>query len=356
VEIGLLPRVEMKPTAHQRRREAGLALVDACEQALGVRGPTALAALTGRSKSWWSKLTSGIAAFPSWEEVEALLPAGVTNVARERLHLSYRKTWLWLCDPVLLDRLDAPVPPQVSLEDLYALRNSAGVLAQSFGDHRTALRLMDVLELLLVPRGIDALSGDELGLLQDCLNLQSVCKRELGDFETAVSVAQRSVKYQQTGCNPAGVALARHALGLEQGGAGIHLNAAYLTKALKTYEQAQREFERLDLAPKAIAARRDIGATKLQMNRPEEGEAALLQAYEMPNQTGDSQFRTVLWLVQASLRRENVEQARRWLARTRIIARRHPDEIAALMSVRYIARDVAQLERAVADPLPQRKG
>ena len=84
----------MKPDAHQRKRDAGFMLVGACEGVLGVRGPSALAALTGRSKSWWSKLASGAAAFPDWEELEALLPAGLTAEEREDLHLRYRRVWL----------------------------------------------------------------------------------------------------------------------------------------------------------------------------------------------------------------------------------------------------------------------
>src|SRR5438105_230100 len=103
-------------------------LATACEEALGIRGPTALAALTGRSKSWWSKLSSGAAAFPTWEELERLLPAGLAADERESLHLRYRRAWLWLYDPEMLERLDRPVAVRCSLGELHALLNTASAL------------------------------------------------------------------------------------------------------------------------------------------------------------------------------------------------------------------------------------
>jgi hypothetical protein len=125
---------------------------------------------------------------------------------------------------------------------------------------------------------------------------------------------------------------------------------------LKEFEELLREFQWLGLEPQVIGTRRDIGITRLFMARLEEGEAELLQAYEVRQQSADSQFRTGLWLVSASLQRGNVEQARRWLARTRVIARKHPEEIARLMAVQYIAKDVTRLECEVATPRYPRKG
>src|SRR5690349_10496858 len=81
----------MRSADHERRREAGWALLQACEELLGVRGPTALAALTGRSKAWWSKLSCRATCFPTWKELKELLPAETTEPERERLPLCYRR-------------------------------------------------------------------------------------------------------------------------------------------------------------------------------------------------------------------------------------------------------------------------
>jgi hypothetical protein len=61
-------------------------------------------------------------------------------------------------------------------------------------------------------------------------------------------------------------------------------------------------------------------------------------------------------LADAALRRGNVPSARRWLAKLRVIARRHPDEVTRLMSYYFVSKQVTNLERAVTDPCPQRKG
>lgn len=339
----------MKPEAEQQKRDAGFMLVDTCEKVLGVCGPTALAALTGRSKSWWSKLASGAAAFPTWEELEALLPPGMTVAERESLHRHYRRAWLLLYDPELREWFDTPHPPRVGLADMKALKHSAFILGYNRADHQEALRLLRILEMLLLSRGVESLSREELALLLDCLNHQSVCERELKQYDAAIAVARRSVGYQRAGGSRVGELLARHTVGLAQQQAG------FLAQALKEFEELHREFQRLGLEPQVIGTRRDIGGTRLAMGRPEQGEAELLRSYEMPGQTGDSQFRTGLWLAEASLHRRNVEQARRWLAKARVIERRYPKEIAGLMSLRYIANHCTDLERRAAAPQRSRK-
>jgi tetratricopeptide (TPR) repeat protein len=338
----------MKSRTLQQRREAGLMLMTACEEVLGVTGPTALAKLTGRSKGWWSKLNSGVAAFPTWEEVEELLPPGLSDVERERLHLRYRQAWLWRYDPVLIEQLDRPVAPQVRLHDLCALRNTSGVLAYHLGDHYTALRLTTILELLLVPRGIELLPPEELAILQDCLNLQSVCERELGHYETAIAVAQRSVKYQQTGGSHAGELLAQHALGLALQMAQTDHRPRTLAQAAKVFEDLHRECQRLGMTPEAIRAQRDLGITWLLMGRAQEAEAELRRAYEVRPQSADSRFRSGLWLVDVSLQQGKTERARQWLTRTEVIARHSPDEIGALMAAQYMVRKHTSLKHAVA--------
>jgi hypothetical protein len=325
-------------------------LVAACEGALGSGGPTALAALTGRSKSWWSKLASGVAAFPTWEELEGLLPLGLTAEERESLHLRYRRAWLWLYDPELLERLDQPAPVRCSMGDLLVLEGTASVLGYVQGDHRTALRLLKIAETLLVARGVEALSREELFRLRECLDHQSVCECELGNYDLSIAVAQRSVRYQRAGGSRQNELIARHTVGL-----ALTNPAGSLARALNEFEVLQREYQRLGMAHELIRAWRDGAVAKIDMGRAEEGEAELLQTYEMPRQSGEDLFSTVMWLADVAQRRGDVPQARRWLAKLRVLARQHPQDVTRLMSYQFVSRHVSSLERAAADPQPSRR-
>jgi tetratricopeptide (TPR) repeat protein len=207
-----------------------------------------------------------------------------------------------------------------------------------------------ILELLLVPRGIEALPREELAILQDCLNLQSVCERELGNYETAIAVAHRSVTYQQAGGSRAGELLARHALGLSLQMAHTDQRPRLLARALTVFEELHHECHRLGMEPEAIRAQRDLGITRLLLGRPQEAEAELRHAYEVRPQSADSRFRSGLWLVDATLQQGKTEPARQWLARMDVLARRFPDEIGALMAVQYIVTKLSQLKQTVTSP------
>lgn len=340
----------MSSRPDQRRREAGLALVEACEQALGVRGPTALAALTGRSKSWWSKLASGVAAFPTWSELEGLLPPKITTPERERLHLRYRKTWLGLYDPELADLVDRPALVRPSLAEMHALLHTGGHVGYSQGDHQTAPHLHRILETLLIGRGIQALSLEELGILLWCLDHQSACASELGNHSAAITIARRSLQYQRTADSRLGELAARHTVGL------AHIKAGQRARAVEEFTVLRGEYQRLGARHELLRAWRDMATTQVKMGRQEEGEAELVRAYEVPRQSADDQFETIRWLADTALRQGNVPQARRWLARLRNLTRRYPEETARLLARQYVSRDLANLERAVATPRPASKG
>jgi tetratricopeptide (TPR) repeat protein len=340
----------MRPGPYQRRREAGLALVEACEQALGVRGPTALAALTGRSKSWWSKLASGAAAFPTWSELVGLLPAGLTGQERENLHLRYRKVWLALHDPELAERLSNRALVQPTLTELHALLDAGRDLGSRHGEHRTALRLQTVLEMLLISRGLEALSLEELEILLWCLDDQASCESELGNHASAITIARRAVQYQRIAGSKLGELAARHTVGLALKKAGSP------ALALEEFEALQREYQRLGAGRDWVTCCRDAAVTRIHMGRWAEGEAELIRAYEMPRQSATEQFENIRWLADTALRQGNVPQGRRWLAKLRGLTRRYPEETARLMARQYVSRDVANLERAVAALRPEPKG
>jgi hypothetical protein len=345
----------MKTDAQRRRCEAGVMLVTGCEETLGVRGPTALAALTGRSKAWWSKLASGGAAFPTWEELDEVLPADLGTGERESLHLRYRRAWLWLYDPVLLERLDQPTPVRFSMDDLLVLEGTASVVGYVQGDHRTALRLLKIEEMLLVARGVEALSREELFRLRECLDHQSVCEGNLGNYLSSIAVARRSAAYQQAGGDRLSELPARHTLGLALHKADLRPRGDYLARAAGEFEALEREYQRLGMTHEIIRARRDKAITLIYLGRRQGGEAELVGAYEVPRQGGEDQFLTVMWLAAATAARGDAAQTRRWLARLRVISRRHPDDAARLMRFQYISRHVAQLERDAAESRPARR-
>lgn len=337
------------PEALRRRRDAGLRLVTACEQALGVTGPSALARLTGRSKSWWSKLAAGAAAFPTWEELEELLPSGTAEAERERLRHDHRRAWLGLYEPELLQRLDSPVPVGASLEDLQALLNTADALGYQQEEQRTALRLLKILELLLLARDIQAMSREGLEILRECLDHQSVCEGQLGNPATSIAIARRSVAYQRAGGSRLGELLARHALGI-----ALRHPLGCRARAVAEFEALQKAYARLGMVPELVRARRDGAATRIDMGHRKEGEAELLVTYEIPRQSGENQYLTAACLAHAALRRGDVPQARRWLAQMRVITRRHPDEIALLLKRQFVLKHVTHLERWAAEPPPRR--
>lgn len=341
----------MKRDALQQRREAGLMLVAACEQALNVSGPTGMARLTGRSKSWWSKLASGAAAFPTWEELEALLPEALPAAERESLHHRYRRAWLGLYEPELVERLDSPVPVRASLADMQALLQAAIGLEYLQEDHRTVLRLLKILEMLMLARDVRSLSREELEVLRECLDHQSICVGQLGDPRASLAIAQRSVTFQQAGGSRLGELLARHTVGL-----ALRHPACCLARAVDEFETLQKEYDRLGMVHELVRARRDAAATRIDMGHREEGEAELLVTYEIPRQSGEDRFLTAACLAYATVRRGDVPQARRWLAQMRVITRRHPDEIARLLGRQFVLKHVTRLEHWAADPHPPRRG
>jgi tetratricopeptide (TPR) repeat protein len=346
----------MRLEPDRRSRDAGFLLVAACENVLGVRGPTAVAKLTGRSKSWWSKLAAGTVPFPAWKELERLLPAELGQRDRQILQARYRRAWLGLYDPELQERLDSPVPMRATLGELYALLHTAGAMGYERADPSIALRLQGMLERLLVSRGIPALSSEELFILRECLDHQSICHGELGDYAESIATARRSIQYQRAGGSHSGELYGRHVLGLAYQRVDGLQRARSLGKAVAEFESLSREYRRWGMSHELIRARRDIGITKLALGRPEEGEAELIQAYEVPRvQSGEDQFETARWLAEASLRRGNVAQARRWLAQLQVIRRRYPQEIARLMTVGYITHHLTQLEGQLVAPPPPRK-
>src|SRR5205814_238339 len=147
------------------------------------------------------------------------------------------------------------------------------------------LRLQQILEMLLVARGVEALSREELNTLLHCLDHQSICEGQLGNYELSIAVARRSVDYQRAGGSRLGELLARHAVGL-----ALKNPVGSLPRALNEFEALHGEYQRLGMTHELIRARRDKAVTQIDMGRQAEGEAELIRAYEIPRQSGEDLF------------------------------------------------------------------
>jgi hypothetical protein len=115
----------------------------------------------------------------------------------------------------------------------------------------------------------------------------------------------------------------------------------------------EREYQRLGMTHEMIRARRDRAITLIYLSLPAEGEAELVRAYEVPRQSGEDQFLTLMWLAETALGRQDVPQARHWLAVMRLVTRRHPEEAPRLLRFQFVAQHVAALQHAVADLAPR---
>jgi tetratricopeptide (TPR) repeat protein len=333
----------MADSIPNRKAKAGWTLVIACEEALGVQGPTALARVTGHSQGCWSKLRNGQwgARFPDWEEVEAILPSDVPAEALERLHTRYLEALLHLRDPDQLAHLRAPVSRDFDRTQLNAVRDLA---RKSFtrGDHAAALPALQLLEKLLAP--VDELSQHDLETLADCLSDQSVCEGRLGNHEAAIQAAERAAAVQQRAGSAAGEAGSIHQLGL-----ACH-HARRFEDALRHFASARQAYEALGMRGEAVRARRDRVSTLLALGRLDEAEreinAALIETQKLEPRY---RFPTLLKRVDVALARGDAGEARKWLIRANDFARRHAEELADHLERHHTQESRARLERAVAE-------
>ena len=293
-------------TLQKMKREAGFRLARACEEALGVRGPRALAAVLGRSPAWWSRLSAGKARLPSWPELESWLPREARPAARAVLQQG-------LLDALLALRGAEALPPDEGgagrAEDCRAAISAAERLWIG-GEYRSAAAVLRCAEALLSPAAGAASAGNG-ELLAQCHRHLGVCHAHLGDHAAAALSALRAVELLA----PAGglpAAYAEHDLALVRIAQGRSAEGCALLERLAV------RYDRLAAPEQRVRADQDRSRAYLLRGQPLAAARLLDEVREAApwdRIPPDHAFQNLLKRAEAALALGRTGEARGWLGR-----------------------------------------
>jgi len=334
-----------------RRRQAGFQLVSACEQLLDASGPTALSQVTGRSKSWWSKLQSGKdAAFPTWETLRRILPASVSEQVLEQLQAEWCAAWSHWQGVELL-------PAANGAPDLAAMRHARDGARNTYlsGRYADALRIYRLLIALLKALPEADGSDERHVLVADCWSDMSSCHVQLGEATAGVQAARNAVAAQHR-AGTDGV-YARHQLAL------AYLHAGCLQEADKELSAVIGIYQGNGLKCEIIRARRDRVNVLFAEGRYAAATRALRRILSSAMDF-EPRFRypTMLKMAESLALQHRAEEARDCLDRALVYAERNADELRdhlhrahAQAHLDYLQRAIVSLEAAPPDAPPALK-
>jgi tetratricopeptide (TPR) repeat protein len=313
------------------QREAGEKVFLACERLLGVEGPTALARHTRRSKTWWSRLRSGKGgALPSWTELERILPTDLPPPTWAAFRQVHREAWLLVHDPEQLQAV-----PSLSLQELpeQSLAATRDLAFQAFrgGDYATALPPLKLLEHLLRSQGEGRLAIEDLRLLGDCLDQQSICHGHLGQHPEAIAAAQRREEVERKVGDDLRLTYAIHQVGLARHGAGQQ------KEAVRAFRLAQARYQRLGETGEVVRVRRDIAQVLMGFGHVTAGRRELVRILRDAGEVEPRYvFPVMLLLVEAYLWEGSAAAARRELSRIDAYVELHRATLADTLARQYL--------------------
>lgn len=302
------------------KRETRRRLVSAVEEALGVSGPRALGRETARGGSWWSKLLNGRpgAEFPDWQELRAILPAGLPDERLAVLRTEHERAWAARGAARAVHEPSGTDLPLPLLRGTQALASAA----MRRGDHAGALPALELVEVTLAACGEDRLAVEGLELLADTLSLRADCELHLRRRPDAVATAHRAAALHGRLSRPLQRAYTLH--GQAQ---ALHF-IGDLGAAADQLRRVEVQYAGLSETADALRARRDLALVRLSMGDGDAAKCELLavlaRAERLPPR---ARYPALVFLAWVSLRTRDRRAARTWAERAERIAERHPAEL-----------------------------
>lgn len=330
-----------------QQREAGERLFAACEAGLGVEGPAALARLTSRSKTWWSRLRSGKGSgIPGWPELESILPTDLGPTARAELRACHQEQWLRVHDIEMYGRLCCPTLAVIPQELLHATHQAA-VWAAHLGRYREALDTLKLVELACQAQSGSQPAPATLALLGHSLQGQSMCWLHLMEKSSGIAPAARAAECFREAKAWEGEAFAIHQLGLAQYQTGRY------QEAIVQFDAANRRYERLGRKADQLRVARDRSHVLIKQRCPLEAERLVLATLREALQVEPREvFLALLYLVDTSIHLQDATRVRHWHEKANEYARRRRSQLGELLHWRYLvvrrqghALALARLER-----------